>query len=110
MDSMRGKTAAAVRSRASYTRRTRTMARVSSGLPTYEFASDPLPPRTNGHRGQADLNPGSFQPMMTVRLGDREFNVTERVDGSTPWRKTGNTDFDHFLGAISRSHSPGGQS
>jgi N-acetylmuramoyl-L-alanine amidase len=48
--------------------------------------------------------------MMTVRLGDVEFNVSERVDGSTPWRKTGNTSFDHFLGAISRTHPAGGQS
>ena len=36
--------------------------------------------------------------------------ITERVDGSTPWRKTGNTDFEHFLAAISRSHPPGGLS
>jgi hypothetical protein len=86
------------------------MARVSSGLPTYEFANDPLPSQSNGHKGQADLSPRRFQPMLTVRLGDVEFNVSERVDGSTPWRKTGNTDFEHFLGAISRSHPPGGQS
>ena len=86
------------------------MARVSSGLPTYEFANDPLPPASNGRKGQADLSPGRFRPMMTARLGDVEFNVSERVDGSTPWRKTGNTSFDHFLGAISRTHPPGGQS
>jgi hypothetical protein len=86
------------------------MARTRSELPTYEFANDPLPPRSNGRKGQADLDPRGFRPMMTVRLGDVEFSVSERVDGSTPWRKTGNTSFDHFLGAISRTHPPGGQS
>jgi cell wall-associated NlpC family hydrolase len=86
------------------------MAKVSSGLPTYEFANDPLPPESNGGKGQADLSPRRFRPMMTARLGDVEFNVSERVDASSPWRKTGNTSFEHFLGAISRTHPPGGQS
>ena len=33
------------------------MARTRSELPTYEFANDPLPPRSNGRKGQADLDP-----------------------------------------------------
>src|SRR5262249_9359877 len=44
------------------------------------------------------------------RLGEAQFDLTEPVSGSTPWRQSGNTDFDHFLGAISRTLPPGGQS
>ena len=87
------------------------MTRIYHGLPTYTFANDPLPPAGTQPRGQADIQqPAEFVPTATVRLGDTQFMITERVDGSTPWRKTGNTDFEHFLAAISRSHPPGGQS
>jgi hypothetical protein len=87
------------------------MARIYNGLPTYAFANDPLPPATTQPRGQADVQqPAMFAPTATVRLGDTQFIITERVDGSTPWRRTGNTDVDQFLAAISRSFESGGQS
>jgi cell wall-associated NlpC family hydrolase len=34
----------------------------------------------------------------------------DRVDGDTPWRETGNTGFEQFLGAISRTQPPATQS
>jgi len=87
------------------------MTRTYHGLPTYTFANDPLPPAGTQPRGQADIQqPAEFVPTATVRLGDTQFTITERVDGSTPWHKTGNTDFEHFLAAISRSLPPGGPS
>ena len=86
------------------------MARTYEGLPTYDFANDPLARGRDEGREAADLQPQEFQPVATVRLGEAQFDLTEPVSGSTPWRKTGNTDFDHFLGAISRTLPPGGQS
>ena len=78
------------------------MARVSN-FPTYEFANDPLPPRPATRRAPADREPAAFRPVATVRLGDARVKVTTRVDGGTPWRETGNTDFDHFREAIGRT-------
>ena len=83
------------------------MARATKGFPTYEFANDPLPPQPES---QAESAPNGFRPTETVQLGDMEFEVTQRVDGSTPWRQTGNTDFDSFLGAIGRAFPPATQS
>lgn len=36
--------------------------------------------------------------------------LSDRVHGDTPWRETGNTGFEHFLRAISRTHPPATQS
>jgi cell wall-associated NlpC family hydrolase len=78
----------------------------AKGFPTYEFESDPLPPQPEAQGGQAESAPTGFSPTETVHLGDMAFEVTRRVDGETPWRDTGNTDFEHFQRAISRAFPP----
>ncbi len=86
------------------------MAQTTSRFPTYEFANDPLPPRMESPAGEVGFEPERFRPTETVHLGDMEFQITQRVDGATPWRETGNTDLEHFLSAISRTHPPATQS
>lgn len=79
------------------------MAQLTKTFPTYEFESDPLPPQP---QSQTESAPNGFRATETVQLGDLAIEITRRVDGATPWRETGNTDFESFQRAISRAFPP----